>query len=482
MGVLNFDGCPNCGTVQIIRPFSPAGASTISIATTAGPTVTGPITGGSQGHPFVADEVPGGYLEAEYFISGTATRYARAGEWTADGLWDVTPDGTDEYTVRLWVRRPEDPARFNGVVLVEWLNVTAQREIPGDYLLMREEIIRAGYAWVGVGAQVAGIHAPETGLKAWDSKRYAPLNLASDAFSYDIFSQAGRALRSPVDVDPLAGLRPEKLLATGRSQGAYRLVTYVNAVHPLHRIYDGIFLHSRGQSGASLTTTGFTAAAADSMPEGANVRLDTDIPVFDLQAEGDLVVLRSHLTRQPGTDRYRRWEIAGSAHVQTPRWVTTPPMDMGFGCAQPVNTATHHAFVKAGLNAFTRWVRDGTVPSQPDDIEIADPGADDPIARDEHGNAKGGVRIPQVEVPTATLDGRCNEPAEDGGPMAMFCFLYGTASTFDAEKLARLYPTHEAFVSQYHACVDRLLAAGYLLEPEAEEARAAAAASNIGAS
>jgi len=193
------------------------------------------------------------------------------------------------------------------------------------------------------------------------------------------------------------------------------------------------------------------------------------------------VVLRSHLTRQPSSDHYCRWEIAGSAHVQTPQWVATPPLDMGFGCAEPVNTATHHAFVKAGLNALTRWVRDGTLPPQPADIELADPAADDPIARDEHGNAIGGLRIPQVEVPTATLDGRRNEAAEDGGPMAMFCFLYGTASAFDADKLARLYPTRADFVGPYTACVDRLLADGYLLAPEANEALAACAASDIGA-
>ena len=430
--------------------------------------------------------MPEGYLEAEYFISGRATRYARASDWTADGQWDVTPDGTDDYAVRLWVRRPKDPARFNGVVLVEWLNVTAQREIPGDYMLMREEIIREGYTWVGVGAQVAGIHAPDTGLKAWDPERYAPLNLTSDAFSYDIFSQAGRVLRDPDDypgeIDPLTGLRPAQLIATGRSQGAFRLVTYLNTVHPLDKVYDGFYLHSRGQTGASLTTTGLTEATTDSMPEGANIRLDTDVPVFDLQAEGDLVVLRSHLTRQPASDHYCRWEIAGSAHVQTPQWVATPPMDMGFGCAEPVNTATHHAFVKAGLNALTRWVRDGALPPQPADIELNDPAADDPITRDEHGNAIGGVRIPQVEVPTATLDGRRNEAAEDGGPMAMFCFLYGTANAFDADKLARLYPTREDFVSPYTACVERLLADGYLLAPEAEEALAACAASDIGAS
>jgi hypothetical protein len=65
--------------------------------------------------------------------------------------------------------------------------------------------------------------------------------------------------------------------------------------------------------------------------------------------------------------------------------------------------------------------------------------------------------------------------------MAMFCFLYGTASAFDADKLARLYPTREDFVGPYTACVERLLADGYLLAPEADEALAACAASDIGA-
>ena len=63
--------------------------------------------------------------------------------------------------------------------------------------------------------------------------------------------------------------------------------------------------------------------------------------------------------------------------------------------------------------------------------------------------------------------------------MAMFCFLYGTANAFDEAKLAALYPSHEDFVAKYHACVDRLESEGYLLAPEAAEARAAAEASGI---
>jgi len=45
---------------------------------------------------------------------------------------------------------------------------------------------------------------------------------------------------------PLGELKVRKLIADGESQSAYRLVTYVNAVHPVARVYDGFLVHSRG--------------------------------------------------------------------------------------------------------------------------------------------------------------------------------------------------------------------------------------------
>ena len=53
-------------------------------------------------------------------------------------------------------------------------------------------------------------------------------------------------LRRPGDVDVLGGLVPEHVIAIGESQSAGRLVTYVNAVHPVADIYDGFLIHSRG--------------------------------------------------------------------------------------------------------------------------------------------------------------------------------------------------------------------------------------------
>jgi len=454
-------------------------------AATANPTVSPVVTGGSHGQPFgglAAGELPAGYIEEERFISGTAASYTKAGEWGMDGRWAVTPAATAPYKVRILVRRPKDAARFNGVVVVEWLNVTAQAEGAADYMQMQEEIVREGYAWVGVGAQAVGVNAPRTGLKAWDEARYGSLAHPGDGYSYDIFSQAAQAVRHPNQVDPLGGLRTRYVIATGRSQSAFRLVTYINAFHPLTRAFDGYFVHSRGSNAAGLSADALTRDADQPIPPGAHIRTDIDVPIFDLQTEGDMVALRAHLTHQDPNPHYRRWEIAGGAHAENPRWVVEvpPALDMGQGCKEPINAAPHHAIVKSGLHALTKWVRDGVMPPQSPAIELADPAAADPVVRDKFGNAKGGIRLPEVEAPTATLDGRRNDVANAAPGAQNFCFLFGHTVAFDAATLKSLYPTHQAFVDRFTKATDALEQAGYLLKPEADQARQAARSSHIG--
>jgi Alpha/beta hydrolase domain len=454
-------------------------------AATPNPTVSAAVTGGTRGQPFgglSAADLPAGYLEEERFISGTATSFAKAGEWGMDGRWAMTAGATAPFKVRMLIRRPKDAARFNGVVVVEWLNVTAQAEGAADYMQMQEEIVREGYAWVGVGAQAVGINAPGSGLKAWDSVRYGSLLHPGDAYSYDIFSQAAQAIRHPNEVDPLGGLPRRFIMATGRSQSAFRLVTYINAFHPLTQAFDGYFVHSRGSNAAGLAADALARDGEKPIPAGAHIRADVDVPVFDLQTEGDMVALRAHLTHQDPNPHYRRWEIAGGAHAENARWVVEvpPALDMGQGCKEPINAAPHHAVVKAGLHALTKWVRDGTVPSQSPAIELGDPAAADPVVRDEMGNAMGGIRIPEVEAPTATLDGRRNDVANAAPGAQNFCFLFGHTIAFDAAKLKSLYPTHQAFVDRFNKAVDALEKSGYLLKPEADQARRAASDSHIG--
>ena len=217
---------------------------------------------------------------------------------------------------------------------------------------------------------------------------------------------------------------------------------------------------------------------------GARLRDDNGGPVLDLQAEGDMVTLRSHTTRQPDNPRYRRWEIAGAAHAESPQWVPgiTPVPDLAPGpkCASPSNSAPHHAVVKAALHALTRWVRDGIAPRSSAPKELGDPAAPDPIIRDAYGIAKGGIRLPQVEAPTARIDGLRNDlpPGAPGGQN--FCFLFGRTEPFDTATLAKAYPTHKSFVRKFTAAVDEIVRLGYWLEAEGQLARAAAAAAPVG--
>jgi hypothetical protein len=381
------------------------------------------------------------------------------------------------------VRRPADPRRFNGVLIVEWLNVSGLAEGAADYMQMEEELVRMGYAWAGVGAQAAGVNTPRLGLKAWDPQRYGSLNHPGDQFSYDIFSQAAQALRRPDrGHDVLGGLQVQKMIATGRSQSAFRLVTYINAIHPLARPFDGYFVHSRGSAAAGLTADGLGRDGDAPVPSGAHIRPDIDVPIFDLQTEGDMVALRAHLTHEPPSTHYRRWEIAGAAHAENARWIVEvpPALDMGQGCKEPINTAPHHAVVKAGLRALTRWVREGVAPPQSPAIELSDPNAADPIVRDEHGNAKGGIRLPELEAPTATVNGTRNDVAAATPGAPNFCFLFGHTVPFDAATLAALYPSHAAFVAKFNQAADAIERAGFWLKPEADDAKKAAEASSIG--
>ena len=102
-------------------------------------------------------------------------------------------------------------------------------------------MIRDGFAWVGVSAQSSGVSS----LQAADPDRYGSLSHPGDSYSYDILSQAGQVLRKPTNSHALGGLEAKRVIAAGTSQSAFRLVTYVNAVHPLTKAFDGFLIRSR---------------------------------------------------------------------------------------------------------------------------------------------------------------------------------------------------------------------------------------------
>src|SRR5581483_10418782 len=155
------------------------------------PTVTGPIQGGLRGRPWggtaesLAPLTPYDFMQEEYFFSGTAQGRDDSGAVTGQSAG---------YISRLLVQRPSDPAKFNGTVLVEWLNVSLGFDLPAIWMLTHEEMLNQGYAYVGVSAQISGVSASPLGLRFWDPIRYAPLNHPGDEYEFDIYSQAVRSL------------------------------------------------------------------------------------------------------------------------------------------------------------------------------------------------------------------------------------------------------------------------------------------------
>ncbi|MFI6339837.1 alpha/beta hydrolase domain-containing protein [Streptomyces sp. NPDC050535] len=448
------------------------------------PTVTGPVTGGDgavvlQGTAFDLSSV--GYTQSEYFLSGNAASYVPKAPLDSDGQWQVTQASTAPYTTRIVVNRPADPARFNGTVVVEWLNVSAGVDAAPEWIYAHNELIREGYAWVGVSAQAAGATATETA----DPVRYADLSHPGDSYSYDIFSQAGQAVRFSA-ATVLDGLRPRTVQAGGESQSAFRLTTYLNAIQPLVSVYDGFLVHSRRDTGAPLSQ-----APQEDVPTPQVVRLRTDlrVPVLVVQTETDVIGLGSLSARQPDSSRLRLWEVAGTAHADA--YIGLGSSDDGSGtagllglkamlspptwtgCASPINTGHAHYVLDTAAFALNRWVTTGIPPARAPLLRVDTSGSAPAFVLDGHGNVTGGLRTPAVAAPVATLSGL-------GQTGASFCFLFGTTVPFGAEKLAALYPDHATFVAKWSVATAQGVAAGFIRPADAAELVEAAARSGIG--
>jgi hypothetical protein len=457
------------------------------------PTIEGPVTGGS-GSPYVSstgfDLAEVGYSQAEYFISGMASAYANVGALDSDGNWKVAPASSAAYKTRILVYRPIDPAKFHGTVYVEWLNVSGGLDAAPDWTTAHTEIIRQGAVWVGVSVQRVGVEgAPGTlvqlSLKKVDPVRYASLVHPGDSFSYDMYSQAGQAIRHPTDVDPLGGLTPVHVIAVGESQSAFRFVTYINAVHPVAQVYEGFLVHSRGAGGAPLSQD---PQPAIEVADTVRIRRDLTVPVLTFETETDLFGLGYFPDRQPDSARFRLWEVAGTAHADTYTLVvgasdvgnspsvadivvTASPIPGILDCDKPINSGPQHFVLNAAFAALNRWVREGIpAPSAP---RLQVTGSPPDIARDPRGNALGGIRTAHVDAPIAALSGS----GQTGGS---FCRIFGTTAPFDDATLATLYPSHAAYVSAVNQATDRAVRAGFVLAPDAKLIKAAASSSQIG--
>ena len=485
-------------------------------------TVSGPIAVSTalrdlaHGYPYNAtpmDLAKRGYVEEEFFIEGKANSYN-----TVAGQTGTLKDSDHAFKTRIVVRRPKSASKFNGTVIVEWYNVSQGHDGEYDWFQSAEHIVGAGYAWVGVSNQRVGVNA----LKEWSPARYGALDvdeggkIAGDALAFDIFSAAAVAVRGKGSADVLGGLKAARLIAIGHSQSAALLYTYFHSVHPLiPKVYDAVVLHGGG----------------------GKVSDDLHVKVFKLLNETDVAGQANN--RQPDTDKYRQWEVAGTSHldakfsrmlaglglrvsgmepVEGSPAITGSTISGGAGnglsgaagtvvCRNPPFSRIPGYYVlNAVLDHTARWVKDGLPPPTATHIELRqlppaqaaaalpDPPAGAPgtngagvrgpqgprweVVRDEYGNAHGGIELAQHAVPTATNTGQ-NEGGTSAGEGN--CNLMGSYLAWDQARLAAMYPTHAAYVVKVKEVTEKNLKAGYILKEDAEATIAEAERSSVGA-
>lgn len=432
------------------------------------------LTGGSG--PFIGASSTAqleeyGYVEEEFVASGTAESYRPATPQAEDGLWTFEPDGSADYRTRVLVRRPENSSDFSGTVIVEWLNVSGGVDANVEWVQLAEEITRQGHVWVGVSAQLIGIEGGPVlvttpagegiagvGLKKLDPDRYASLSHPGDGFSFDIFTQVARALRNGGPA--LGQMVPQRLVAAGESQSAFAMVTYYNGVQPLTQAFDGFLMHSRGAGSLPLVAPGEYAFLTDALGAGAaRIRPDVEAPVMNIQAENDTTgILNSIIVRQPDSDTFRLWEVAGTAHADT-RLTGANSADMN--CGLPINDGPQHFVAKAAFNSLDNWVRTGVLPPEAPRLDTT-AAARPALLRDSDGIVLGGIRTPMVDVPVDVLSGVA------GPNPATICILSGSTAPLSEARLAQLYASRDDYVQRYAASTDAAIAAGFILAADRE--------------
>jgi hypothetical protein len=219
------------------------------------------------------------------------------------------------------------------------------------------------------------------------------------------------------------------------------------------------------------------------------VRTDLPVPVVRAMTETDIgsaFGVLANDARQHDTRTFRYYELAGTSHTAVHENVFVIPnfWTLEQSCKHPPNTLADGPVFGAYLyNAMwsnlERQVRHGTAPPHGELIATRN----GEIERDAFGNALGGVRMPELDVPVATYLPN-NEVVDElpgilegsRGLLNLFCVLTGSVFPFDSATLDTLYPSRGHYLGPYQRRLSQLVRQRFLLTPDARTLRRAAVA------
>jgi hypothetical protein len=372
------------------------------------------------------------------------------------------------------VTRPGDGAAepFSGHAIVEAIH---PQGIPFVWNFTRDYLMPRGHAAVNISVFPNTVET----LQGANPDRYGALAVTADEanansgidfdHASDIYAQVGLLLRS--GQSPLPGV--EWLHMTGHSMSVGPVWQYMDTHHAAYRlpdggpIYDGFF-----------PETTRTASRMGPFPE-------VDVPTLLINSElevEEVLVADGIDYRRPDSDepgeQFRLYEVAGMPH--NPSWMH-PLLRDGLGievtagqrCANPLNSFPYNPTVNMALDHLLRWVEEDVPPPRAERIELTGEVGDDDtaVARDKHGNARGGVRSTTLDVPVATYQAlnEPRDPDEDLTPGS--CLVYGSQLDFPSDELASLYDDRDTYLAEVDDRLDELIEDGWALEQFADELR-----------
>jgi hypothetical protein len=247
------------------------------------------------------------------------------------------------------------------------------------------------------------------------------------------------------------------MLLAGTSASAAVLVNYL----PAHMVLR--------QPGMTPIYDGFLPTST-----GATIR-PVDVPMIQVPTMTE-VMTGTATARQDGDtpgDQFRVYEFAGMAHIDSRDAAAYYPNP----CKLPISRFPLAAYMSVALNHLWQWVDKGIVPPRADRILVDRNVAGDGsiMALDGHGNPRGGIRNPYVDVPVKKYGVR-NEGAVPPIPNAhpfvavrgeaaqnQLCGLAGYEIAFTKAELKKLYTDKRTYLRRVEQSLDAATRAGWFL-------------------
>ncbi|GIL41592.1 alpha/beta hydrolase domain-containing protein [Roseiterribacter gracilis] len=488
------------------------------------PTVRGPIPVTATSTIYGAAHVPGaaqsidldaaGYVEEEYFLTGTANLYGYKPDLTHETLRSAVP-----YTTRIVLRRPRDPAKFSGNVQLEsahpmegnaasWAAAAPYMLRHGDayvLLLAGADALTRGTSGdpmrrqalqlqPGADGAIAPVAAHDL-LRWFDPVRYAPINWPDDdGVRWDVIVQVGQLLRSDVPQNPLHRFRVRHIYMSGWSFTGSLIRTFINeGFHDRARLANGAPVFDGYLIGVSAGPyiAGYVPLNSQTpmLPPDSPRRVlrAIDVPVIELLSENEAPTNVGPTLPEPDSVRggHRLYEVPGQTHAEgralggragstmqaqlaARGYPLRPPGEEARCKAPPSDVPIGHLAI-AAFDNLDRWVRTGTAPPKAARMAI-DPQTQLPL-RDAVGNARGGVRTVHVEVPLARYDVKGDGSPDCINPRTPFLPIRRVL--LPRSELESLYGNETSYRAKMEAALDRMVRARWLLPPEAAAERAA---------